>query len=264
MIELQSSHPQVAWLEVHSENFFGDGGAPIHYLLNTRRDYPVSLHGVGLSLGSRDPLNQTHLARLKRLVEQVEPGLISEHLSWSSIGEVYFNDLLPLPYTEEALKHFCERVNQVQDVLGRQILIENPSGYMRYRHSVIPEWEFINEINQRTGAGLLIDVNNIFVSAFNLGFDPLHYLQAITAEQVAEIHLAGHTEKVFPDGTLLIDDHASPVCDAVWDLYVQALYLFGIKPTLIEWDSDLPTLEKLLSEATIANSYLEACVGRLN
>ncbi len=263
MVELQKTTQNVGWLEIHSENFFGDGGAPIHHLMKIRRDYPLSLHGVGLSLGSSDPLNKQHLAHLQRLIDQVEPGLISEHLSWGSIDGVYFNDLLPLPYTEQALNHFCERVDQVQDNLGRKILIENPSRYLSYRHSVIPEWEFITEISRRTGVGLLLDVNNVFVSAFNLSFDPLEYLAAIPGEQVEEIHLAGHAEKTFPDGKLLIDDHASPVCDAVWDLYAQTLDLIGPKPTLIEWDTDLPALPDLVGEAETAQDCLEACHERI-
>lgn len=263
MIELDETSPDVGWLEVHSENFFGDGGSPIHYLTKIRESYPISLHGVGLSLGSSDPLNREHLSYLQRLIDQVEPGLISEHLSWGSIDGVYFNDLLPLPYTEEALKHFSERVLQVQDNLRRNILIENPSSYLSYRHSVIPEWEFLSEICQRTGAGLLLDVNNVYVSAFNLNFDPLDFLKSIPEEFVAEIHLAGHTEKPFPDGILLIDDHASPVSKAVWELYAATLELIGDRPTLIEWDSDLPTLTKLLSEAKTAQQYLDTRHARI-
>lgn len=257
MIELNETSPDVGWLEIHSENYFGDGGSPIHYLLKIRENYPISLHGVGLSLGSSDPLNRDHLSHLNRLIDQVEPGLISEHLSWGSIDAVYFNDLLPLPYTEEALQHFSERVLQVQDNLRRNILIENPSSYLKYRHSTIPEWEFLNEVCQRTGAGLLLDVNNVFVSAFNLNFDPHQFLASIAGEIVAEIHLAGHAEKSFADGTLLIDDHASPVSQAVWELYVDTLSLIGNKPTLIEWDTELPTLSDLVGEANTAQNYLD-------
>ena len=258
MIELDEINPDVGWLEVHSENFFGDGGSPIHYLKKIREDYPISLHGVGLSLGSSDPLNREHLSHLQRLIDLVEPGLISEHLSWGSIDGVYFNDLLPLPYTEEALKHFSERVLQVQDNLRRNILIENPSSYLSYRHSVIPECEFLSEICRRTGAGLLLDVNNVFVSAFNLSFDPLEYLASIPGEYVAEIHLAGHSEKFFPDGKILIDDHASPVSLAVWELYATTIELIGDRPTLIEWDSELPNLTELVAEATTAQAYLDS------
>jgi hypothetical protein len=257
MIELEQTQPKVGWLEVHSENFFGDGGSPIHYLMKIRQNYPISLHGVGLSLGSSDPLNRQHLADLQRLIDWVEPGLISEHLSWGSIDGVYFNDLLPLPYTEEALAYFCERVLQVQDNLRRTILIENPSNYLRYRHSVIPEAEFLTQICQRTGAGLLLDVNNVFVSAFNLGFDPVKYIESIPRDHVAEIHLAGHTEKSFNDGKLLIDDHASTVSQAVWELYALTLEAIGSKPTLIEWDTSLPALDELLAEAATAQQYMD-------
>jgi len=256
-VELQQTQPDVGWLEVHSENYFGKGGAPLHYLNKIRENYPISLHGVGLSLGSNDPLNRDHLAHLSDLINQIEPGMISEHLSWGSIDGVYFNDLLPLPYTEEALKHFCERVTQVQDNLRRSILIENPSNYLSFRHSVIPEWEFLSEICQRTGAGLLLDVNNVFVSAFNLRSDPLQYLASIPAKHVQEIHLAGHCEKEFPDGKLLIDDHASPVTKDVWNLYALTLELIGARPTLIEWDTDLPSLDELVGEANTAQEYLE-------
>jgi uncharacterized protein (UPF0276 family) len=263
MIELQGTSPDVGWLEIHSENYFGDAGSPIHYLMKIREDYPISLHGVGLSMGSSDPLNREHLSHLQRLIDRVEPGLISEHLSWGSIDGVYFNDLLPLPYTEEALQHFSERVLQVQDNLRRNILIENPSSYLRYRHSVIPEAEFLTEICRRTGAGLLLDVNNVFVSAFNLSFDPVEYLASIPGEYVAEIHLAGHSEKSFPDGKLLIDDHASAVSHAVWELYANTLELIGDKPTLIEWDAELPNLSELVGEAQTAQEYLDTRNARI-
>jgi uncharacterized protein (UPF0276 family) len=263
MIELEETSPDVGWLEVHSENYFGNGGSPIHYLSKIREDYPISLHGVGLSLGSSDPLNREHLGHLQRLIDRVEPGLVSEHLSWGSIDGVYFNDLLPLPYTEEALQHFSERVLQVQDNLRRNILIENPSSYLSYRHSVIPEAEFLSEICRRTGAGLLLDINNVFVSAFNLCFDPLEYLASIPGEHVAEIHLAGHSEKIFPDGKLLIDDHASTVSQAVWELYAHTLGLIGDKPTLIEWDAELPGLAELVAEAQTAQACLDTRNARI-
>jgi len=257
MQELLETRPDVGWLEVHSENFFGDGGAPIQNLLRTREDYPISLHGVGLSVGSTDALDTAHLSRLLHLIQIIDPVLVSEHLSWGSVGGIHFNDLLPLPYTEEALIHFCGRVVQVQDYLGRKILIENPSSYLRYRHSTIPEVEFLTAISERTGAGLLLDVNNVFVSACNLDFDPLEYLAAVRGDLVAEIHLAGHTLKKFPDGELRIDDHASPVSDEVWSLYVATLELIGEKPTLIEWDADLPPLDQLVAEADVARQHLE-------
>ena len=257
MQELLETRPEVGWLEVHSENFFGDGGAPIQNLLRVREHYPISLHGVGLSVGSSDALDPAHLSLLFRLIEKVEPVFVSEHLSWGSVGGIHFHDLLPLPYTEEALNHFCSRVVQVQEFLGRKILIENLSSYLRYRHSTIPEWEFFTAISERTGAGLLLDVNNVFVSACNHDFDPLEYLAAVPGELVEEIHLAGHTLKKFPDGELRIDEHASPVCDDVWSLYIDTLKLMGKKPTLIEWDAELPPLNRLVAEADIARQHLE-------
>ncbi len=256
MQELLENRPDVGWLEVHSENFFGYGGAPIHNLLLAREDYPISLHGVGLSIGSGDTLDAMHLARLAHLVQMVEPVFVSEHLSWGSVNGVHFNDLLPLPYTEEALDHFCLHVCQVQDYLGRKILIENPSSYLRYRHSVIPESEFLTAVCRRTGAGLLLDVNNVFVSACNHHFDPLEYLADVPGELVDEIHLAGHTLKKFSEGEIRIDDHASPVSDAVWSLYVETLKLIGAKPSLIEWDVELPPLDRLVAEANIAGQHL--------
>lgn len=257
MQELLETSPNVGWLEVHSENFFGEGGAPIECLLRARRDYPVSLHGVGLSIGSTDPLDNEHLRQIQRLISKVDPVFVSEHLSWGSIGGIHFNDLLPLPYTEEALRHFCARVVQIQDKLRRTILIENPSSYFRYRHSTIPEWEFITAISERTGAGLLLDVNNVFVSACNHHFDPLEYLAGVPGEMVEEIHLAGHTLKQFPDGELRIDDHASPVSDDVWSLYAETLSMIGTKPTLIEWDADLPSLDRLVAESDVARQHIE-------
>ncbi len=256
MQEFLEIRPDVGWLEVHSENFFGHGGAPIHNLMRARENYPVSLHGVGLSIGSGDALDSAHLARLAHLIRMVDPVFVSEHLSWGSINGVYFNDLLPLPYTEEALDHFCLCVRQVQDYLGRKILIENPSSYLRYRHSTIPESEFLTAVSQRTGAGLLLDVNNVFVSACNHHFDALQYLSDVPGELVDEIHLAGHTLKEFSDGEIRIDDHAAPVSDAVWSLYTETLNLMGAKPTLIEWDVNLPPLDQLIAEAEVAGRIL--------
>ena len=253
-----AERPAVGWFEVHSENYFGLGGAPHYYLERVRRDYPISFHGVGLSLGSVDPINHAHVARLKELIERYEPALVSEHLSWGSVDGVYLNDLLPLPYTEEALCHISARIAAVQDALGRELLIENPSTYLRYRHSTLPEWEFLREIAARTGCRLLLDVNNVYVSAVNHGFDPEQYLHALPVDRVVEIHLAGHTVKQFPEGRFLIDTHNAPVADAVWALYQTALAQFGPLPTLIEWDTDLPPLATLTAEARRADDFLEA------
>jgi uncharacterized protein (UPF0276 family) len=255
--EVLERRPAVAWLEVHSENYFGDGGAPLYYLERIRAHYLLSLHGVGLSLGSTDPLNIGHLNKLKMLIERFEPALVSEHLSWSSIGGRHLNDLLPLPYTEEALAHMVARVAEVQERLGRQILVENPSTYLQYEFSVIPEQEFISELARRSGCGILLDVNNLYVSAVNHGFDAQNYLRAIPPELVQEVHLAGFTVNRFADGEILIDTHSRAVAAEVWTLYRQALRRLGPVPTLIEWDTDIPPLDVLLEEAHRADILLE-------
>lgn len=250
--------PAVAWLEVHSENYMG-GGKPLMYLEAIRRDYPLSFHGVGLSLGSADGLDERHLARLARLVERFEPGLVSEHVAWSASGGRHFADLLPLPFTEEALATVCRNVELTQEYLGRRILIENASSCLRYRHSTMPEWEFISAIAERTGCGILCDVNNIFVSGWNHGFDPRRYLRALPRERIGEIHLAGHRLQQFDDGrSIRIDDHGSCVSREVWALYDEALALFGRVPTLMEWDTDVPPLAVLLEEAAQAQALMTA------
>ncbi len=247
--EVVATRPPVGWFEVHSENYFGAGGAPHHYLERVRRDYPLSLHGVGLSLGSADALNRAHLEKLKALIQRYEPGLVSDHLSWSSVDGRYLNDLLPLPYTGESLRHVAERVSEAQDFLGREILVENPSSYLQYQHSDRGEAEFLAELSARSGCGILLDVNNIYVSASNHGFDAQAYLRAIPPARVREIHLAGHTLNRYPEGDILIDTHNTRVCDAVWTLYGAALRHVGPVPVLIEWDTDLPSLSVLLDEA---------------
>ena len=249
------SKPAVGWLEVHSENYFG-GGRPLAFLEAARADYPVSLHGVGLSLGTDGPLDRTHLARIKALIERIEPCLVSEHVSWSVTGGVYLNDLLPLPYTEESLAVISAHVRETQDFLGRQILVENPSTYLQFTHSTIPEWEYIAAIVACTGCGLLLDVNNVYVSAGNHGFDAREYLDAMPATAVREIHLAGHSLRELGDVSLRIDDHGSAVCDGVWQLYVEAVARLGPVPTLIEWDSNLPELPVLVAEAEKADRIL--------
>jgi hypothetical protein len=240
--------PEVGWLEVHSENYFCAGGQPLRVLARLRQHYPISLHGVGLSLGSADGLNRDHLARLKSLAGRVEPGQVSEHLSWGAFGGTYLNDLVPLPYTEEALDVVCRHVDEAQAFLGRQILVENVSSYLRYRHSTIPEWEFVAEVARRTGCGILLDINNLYVNARNHGIDALAYLRAIPREPVREMHLAGFEDT----GSLLIDTHGNRVCEDVWALYGEALARFGPVPTLIEWDTDIPPLDVLLDEAARA------------
>ena len=250
------TRPRVAWFEVHAENYIG-GGTPLRFLAAVRRDYPISLHGVGLSLGSAEDLDQSHLERLRRVVERAEPGLVSEHLSWSVAAGNYLADLLPLPLTEEALAVVCRHVDEAQIRLDCRILVENPSSYLRYEHSVIPEWEFLAEVSRRTGCGILCDVNNIYVSACNHGWDARMYLKSLPPKTIAEIHLAGHSLRRRDGGReLRIDDHGSRVIAEVWSLYREALTLFGPVPTLIEWDTNVPTLDALLDEAARAAALL--------
>ncbi|HVA54570.1 MAG TPA: DUF692 domain-containing protein [Gammaproteobacteria bacterium] len=248
--------PPIPWFELHSENFFCAGGELPAVLESIRRDYPVSLHGVGLSLGSSDRLQLGHLVKLKDLIQRIQPGLVSEHLCWGAIGDRHLNDLLPLPYTEEALDLMVERVRSAQDFLGRPLLIENVSTYLSYRHSTIPEWEFVAALAERSGCGLLLDVNNIYVNSVNHGFDSHTYISAIPAAAVGEIHLAGFTAKEGLAVPLLIDTHSRPVSEPVWELYRQALVHVGPVATLIEWDQDIPELEELLAEATKAEGIL--------
>lgn len=251
--EVLATLPDVGWFEVHSENYFGDGGQPLHYLERIRAEYPVSLHGVGMSLGGADALDREHLRRLKALMQRIEPGLVSEHLCWSAVGGRHVNDLLPLPYTEEALKVVCAHVAEAQTVLGRQILVENVSSYLQYSHSTIDEWDFVAELAARSGCGILLDINNIYVSACNHGFDARRYLRAIPAQAVGEIHLAGFDRL----DDLLIDTHGTRVCADVWRLYGEAVARLGAVPTLIEWDTDIPDLAVLLEEAAIAQDITD-------
>ena len=261
MAKIAATRPQIGFLEVHAENYMAETPA-LDRLLELRRDYPVSLHGVALSLGSAEALDRGHLVRLKALIEQVEPVLVSEHLAWSAIGGVYLNDLLPLPYTEASLDLFCRHVEEAQEALGRRLLIENPSSYLRYRGSHIPEAEFMTEISCRTGCDILCDVNNIYVSAANHGWDPGTYLAALPPAAIGEIHLAGHSVRALEDGRILrIDDHGSRVIPEVWQLYAEALTRFGAVPTLIEWDTDIPELGVLLDEADRAAALLEEIHG---
>jgi len=256
-IEILASAPPVGWFEAHSENYFANGGALPRLLGRIRERYPLSLHGVGLSIGSTDPLGRTHLAQIGRLVRDFEPMLVSEHLSWSSNGGRFTNDLLPLPYTEESLRHMIDRVRQVQDFLGRQILIENVSSYLRFESSWIAEWDFLGALAQESGCGILLDVNNVFVSAVNHGFDASAYLKALPRHAVHEIHLAGHSTRLIEGREVRIDTHDGPVCDEVWQLYAAAIDRFGQVPTLIEWDSNIPALAVLAAEARKADRVQE-------
>ena len=251
--------PAIGWLEVHSENYFARGGAQRRQLENLRAHYDVSLHGVGLSLGSTDPLNAEHLREVSRLLRDFEPMLVSEHLSWSSVDGRYLNDLLPLPYTEEALQHVAARVSAVQEALGVQILIENISSYLRYQCTEVPEWEFLAALAKQCGCAILLDVNNIYVNAMNHGFDPHAYLHGIPPPLVREIHLAGHTLTRIDGREIRIDTHSTHVAAEVWALYASALRRFGPVPTLIEWDADIPELDTLCSEAAKADLIAEPC-----
>lgn len=255
--ELLATRPAVPWLEVHPENYMSAGPALV-LLEAVRREYPVSLHGVGLSLGTAEDIDARHLSRLRSLVDRLEPCLVSEHLSWSTAGGAYLNHLLPLPYTDETLRVVADHIDEVQNALGRRILIENPSSYLRFRHSSMTEPHFLAELARRTGCGLLCDVNNIYVSAWNVGLDAGSYLDALPAPAIGEIHLAGHAANDADGRTILIDDHGSPVTAPVWKLYQRALERFGSVPTLIEWDTDLPELSVLLGEARVADRLLEA------
>jgi uncharacterized protein (UPF0276 family) len=255
--EIVASRPPLPWLEVHPENYMTQGPA-LKALEQLRRDYPISLHGVGLSLGTAGDLDRRHLGRLRELVGRLDPCLVSEHLSWSIAGGAYLNHLLPLPYTEEALRVFAAHVDLVQETLGRRLLVENPSSYLRFRHSTIDETAFLGELVRLTGCGLLLDVNNIFVTAFNLGLDAAAYIGALPGAAVREIHLAGHSRSDADGRTILIDDHGSPVADPVWDLYARALRRFGPVPTLIEWDTDVPDLPVLVGEARRADQLAHA------
>lgn len=256
--EIIERRPAIGWLEAHSENYFAQGGPQREALARIREHYALSLHGVGLSIGSTDPLDRAHLRELSRLIRDFEPMLVSEHLSWSSAGGRFLNDLLPLPYTEEALAHMVARVREVQETLGRRILIENVSSYLQFSSSTLKEWEFVAALTRQSGCGILLDLNNVYVSAMNHGFDPLTYLNAIPPDSVLEIHLAGHTVNRVGSREIRIDTHGSQVCEPVWGLYGYALERFGQVPTLIEWDTDVPSLDVLTAEAAKADRIAEA------
>ena len=240
--------PALDWLEVVSENYMVDGGKPLHYLDRIREHYPMVMHGVSMSIGSTEPLNLDYLADLKKLIERIEPEWVSDHLCWTGIGGRNLHDLMPLPYTEEAISHVVDRVSQVQDTLGRQILLENVSSYVTYKASEISEWEFLSTIAERADCLILLDVNNIYVSSQNHGFEPSDYLDGVSAARIQQFHLAGHSYQ----NQLIIDTHDHPVCDPVWSLYQQAVQRFGSVATMIERDDNIPPLEDLLAELDVA------------
>ena len=251
--------PKVNWFEVHSENFFAEGGLSMHILEEVAKQYPLSFHGVGLSLGSADGLDETHLKKLKRLVDNFNPALVSEHISWSNVSNVVMNDLLPLPYTKESLEVLCDNIKHLQDYLSRQVLVENPSSYLEFKDSTMAEDEFINKVLEKTGCGLLLDVNNIYVSSVNHNFDAIEYIKNIPDSGfVQEIHLAGHEKKALGDDrSILVDTHSDKVIDEVWELYKFALEKFGQVPTLIEWDNDIPEFDILAEEGKKAQMILD-------
>lgn len=249
---------QAGFFEVHAENYMGAGGPPHRALEMIRRDNPVSLHGVCMSIGAPQPLDKAHLARFRNLVERYEPALVSEHLAWSTHETAYFNDLLPLPYTEATLACVCDHIDEVQETIGRPILLENPSTYVVFRQSTMCETEFIRTVAQRTGCGLLLDINNVFVSATNHGFSALEYLADFPLARVGEIHLAGHARQTDDEGDLLlIDSHDGPVADAVWKLFEIVIGRCGPIPTLVEWDSNIPDWPILKAEAAAAQAVLD-------
>lgn len=254
--EFLEKRPRVAWLEVHSENYFAEGGKALHVLEQLKDQYPISLHGVGLSIGSTDELNWQHLKKWRELNSRIEPCLVSDHLAWSSIDGRYLHDLLPLPYTEEALTHVVDRIKQVQDYLQRQILIENIASYITYPHSTIPEWEFLSALAEQSGCGILLDVTNVYVSATNLNFNPYHFISALSGEDVQELHLAGFDTTMIEEKEILIDSHHQAIFPAVWDLYRHTIKHLGTKPTIIEWDTDLPSLDTLYLEAYRAEQMM--------
>ena len=259
--DILETAPDIGWFEIHAENYMGEGGPPHYYLSAIRERYPVSLHGVGLSIGGSSPLDREHLGRLKALIARYRPFLFSEHLAWSSHDNVYLNDLLPLPYTPATLATVCCHIDEVQEALQRQMLLENPSTYVDFAESSMSEVEFLRDIVRRTGCGLLLDVNNVFVQAANHGFDAAAYLDSFPAEHVGEIHLGGHAEDADDDGSaLLIDDHGREVADPVWTLYARALARTGPTPTLIEWDNDVPAWATLFAEAQRADAVIADAV----
>ena len=252
--DLMGQLVQVGWLEAHSENYFGEGGFDLHVLTTLRERYPIALHGVGLALGSACGFSAAHLDKLRRLVERIEPVLVSEHLCWGALGDRVFNDLLPMPFTRDALDLMCAHVARAQDVLQRRLLIENISAYLRFAQADYTEAEFLNELARRTGCGILLDVNNAYVNQCNHGEDALVFLDAIDPRHVGEIHLAGHLHT----DLAVIDHHGARVAPEVWRLYEHALARCGAVPTLIEWDTELPALDVLLNEAALARRHCDA------
>jgi len=260
--DIFSSSRRIDFFEIHAENYMGDGGPPHHLLHKIRQDYPLSIHGVGLSIGGAAPLDRAHLARLKHLIKMYQPELFSEHLAWSSHDGVFLNDLLPLPYNDISLAHVCAHVSQVQDTVGMPMLLENPSTYIAFGATTMTEIEFLSTVAQRTGCGLLLDVNNVHVSAVNHGFDATAYIDTFPMEHVREFHLAGFAEDFDSEGArILIDDHGRPIADIVWDLYRQALSRPCLASTLIEWDNNVPPFASLVREVERVRALIPSRSG---
>lgn len=256
--QISENAGSVTWLEIHAENYMGDGGRPLAQLRHLSEKFPMSVHGVGLSIGGEGPLNTEHLARLKHLVSWLNPASFSEHLAWSTHDSHFYNDLLPLPYTDASLQRICDHIDEVQTTLGRPMLLENPSSYLAFDESTWSEPDFLAEITRRTGCGLLLDVNNVFVSATNLDFSPQEYIDTFALDRVGEIHLGGHDEDADEHGQpLLIDSHGREVVDPVWALLDYTLARSGPKPVLVEWDTDVPDWPVLEGEAARAAAALE-------
>lgn len=249
--------PLVPWVEAITENYMGihsgNGGRPLATLEKIRSIWPIALHGVSLSIGSTDPINKQYLHKLRDLINRIEPEIVSDHFCWTGVEEENLHDLLPLPFTQEAIDHLVSRVHHVQEFLGRRILLENVSSYLTFKHSEIQEWEFISEVSKRSGCGILLDVNNVYVNSVNHGFDPEEFLNNVPTDKVGQIHLAGHRDM----GSYLLDTHDDHICDKVWELYKKSVEIFGPVPTLIEWDSDIPPFQELEREAEKARIIQE-------
>ena len=260
---INAASQPIGFFEVHAENYMGAGGPPHAQLGRLRQDYALSIHGVGLSIGSMQPLDADHLARLKIVCDRYEPESFSEHLAWSTHDTTYLNDLLPLPYTEATLAQVCDHIDEVQTLLGRQMLLENPATYLLFEESTIEETDFLSEVARRTGCGLLLDVNNVFVAATNHRLDPRDYLKRFPVQWVSEIHLSGHSETTDDAGApLLIDSHDTPVKDPVWDLYEELIAHTGPIASLVEWDNDIPEWPVLRAEAEAADAILRRAAKR--
>ncbi len=256
--DVLNGRPRVDWFEAITENYLDTSGRPLWVLEQVRRDYPVALHGVALSIGSADPLDRTYLRRLRSLVKRIAPALVTDHLCWTGVSGRKVYDLLPLPYTDEALAHVVARVRAVQDTLGQRILLENPSTYVAFRHSAMSEWEFLAAVAEQADCGILLDINNIYVSAFNHGFDPVAYIDGLPPDRIGQFHLAGYTDM----GGFLFDTHSAPVSERVWQLYAHAVERFGPRATLIEWDADIPPFARLCAESERARTVAERMCGR--